>query len=159
MIAFGTDGWRAVLGRGFTEENVTAVGRAFALTLHEGALETQGDRGTVVIGYDTRARGRESALLLARELERQGLRALVSTTVVPTPAVSAAVKARGLQAGLMVTASHNPASYNGIKIKAWYGGSALPELYGAVARRLGREASARTGGTVGETDLLTPYLD
>ena len=159
MIAFGTDGWRAVLGRDFTEANVVSVGRAFGLALREGALGTQGDRGTAVIGYDTRARGRESALTLAEELARQGIRGLVSTTVVPTPAVSAAVKARGQQAGLMVTASHNPASYNGIKVKAWYGGSALPELYGAVAQRLGREAPPADGGSVGETDLMEPYLD
>jgi phosphomannomutase len=159
VIAFGTDGWRAVLGRDFTEANVIAVGRAFGLALREGALGTAGDRGTVVVGHDTRARGRETAFRLARELERQGLRALVSTGVVPTPAVSWAVKSRGLTAGLMVTASHNPASYNGIKVKAWYGGSALPELYGAVAERLGREASAEPGGSVGEADLLGPYLD
>jgi len=159
MIAFGTDGWRAVLGRDFTEANVAAVGRAFGLALREGALGTQHDRSTVVVGYDTRARGRESALLLAKELARQGIQALVSTTVVPTPAVSSAVKGRGLQAGLMVTASHNPADYNGIKVKAWYGGSALPELYGAVAHRLGREAPKAGGGSVGDADLLSPYLD
>ena len=159
MISFGTDGWRAIIGGGFTDARVVAVGRAFGLALREGALGTQGDRGTVVIGYDTRARGRESALLLADELARQGLRAFVSATVVPTPAVSAAVKARGLQAGLMVTASHNPAAYNGIKVKAWYGGSALPELYAAVAERIGREAPAAPGGGAGEADLVSPYLD
>lgn len=159
MIAFGTDGWRAIVGRDFTEESVLAVGRAFGLALREGALGMNRDRGTVVVGYDTRARGQESAVLLAEELARQGIQALVSATVVPTPAVSWAVKARGLQAGLMVTASHNPAAYNGIKVKAWYGGSALPELYAAVAQRLGREALPVGGGSVGEADLLSPYLD
>jgi phosphomannomutase len=158
MIAFGTDGWRAALGRDFTDENLLTVGRAFGLALREGALGTQGDRGTVVIGHDTRARGRESALLLAGELVRQGLRALVADSVVPTPAVSWAVKERGLQAGLMVTASHNPGAYNGVKVKAWYGGSALPELYGAVAERLGREAPGSPGGSTGAADLLSPYL-
>lgn len=159
MIAFGTDGWRAIVGRDFSEENLALVGRAFGLALREGALGEGADRSTVAVGYDTRSLGRESALLLARELARQGLRAVVADGVVPTPAVSWAVKSRGIQAGLMVTASHNPAAYNGVKVKAWFGGSALPELYDAVADRLGRAAGPAPGGSVGGTDLLGPYLD
>ena len=160
MISFGTDGWRAVIGEGFTLENVRLTGSAVADYLGDGGIAMRGQRDAIVIGYDTRELGPESAGALARVLETHGIHALVSREVVPTPSVSLAVKSRGLALGLMVTASHNPASFNGIKIKAHYGGSALPEIYAAVAARIRGPEPEVPGSLKPEPcDLAGPYLD
>jgi phosphomannomutase len=160
MISFGTDGWRAVVGEGFTLENVRRMGRAVADYLRDDAMALPGRRDAVVIGYDTRTLGPEAAVELARVLEARGIRAAVSREIVSTPAVSLAVKSRELALGLMVTASHNPASFNGVKIKAHYGGSALPEIYAAVAGRLSDSDPAGPSSANPEScDLATPYLD
>src|SRR5205085_4070665 len=75
----------------------------------------------------------------------------------PSQTISFTARHRKLLGGVMVTASHNPAKYNGIKFKAWYGGSALPEMYAAIADALGR-GEAREGGSVSDEDLLDDYV-
>jgi len=160
VISFGTDGWRAVIGEGFTLENVRRTGRAVADYLRDGGIALAGRRDAIVIGHDTRRLGPEAAMELARVLETHGIRAFIAREVVSTPAVSLAVKSRGLALGLMVTASHNPASFNGIKIKAHYGGSALPEIYAEVAGRIRASDSEGIVSTKPEPcDLANPYLD
>jgi phosphomannomutase len=160
MIRFGTDGWRAVIGEGFTLENVRRIGRAVAGYLRENEGRLPGRTDRVVIGHDTRGLGAEASLALAEVLGGCGIRATLARGIVPTPAVSLGVKDRGLALGLMVTASHNPARFNGVKLKAHYGGSALPEIYEAVARKIDAAVPMpASSGSMDEADLLSPYLD
>lgn len=137
-IRFGTDGWRAVIAEDFTFENVRRVAQAYADHLkHHGGGATE-----VVVGYDTRFLSGRFAHEAARVLAANGLRALVTSTHAPTPAVSWAIRAHGAAGGLMVTASHNPPEYNGVKIKADYAGSALPDVTRAVEAQLDANAAA-----------------
>ena len=130
-IRFGTDGWRAVIAEGYTDANLTLVARATAAWLH-----AQSDEPSVVIGHDTRFRGPEVARLVARVLGTLGVRVQLAESYVTTPAVSWAALDGGHTAGLVITASHNPPSYNGFKIKASYGGPASPEMIAAVEEEL-----------------------
>ncbi len=139
MIRFGTDGWRAVIAEEFTFENVRRVAQAYADHLKR----RPGGAGEVVIGYDTRFLASRFAHEAARVLAANGIRVLVTSAHAPTPAVSWAIRAHGATGGLMITASHNPPEYNGIKIKAEYAGSALPEATRAVEAQL--EANAAAG--------------
>lgn len=133
-IAFGTDGWRALIGEGFTIENlerVTAATIAWLRTSQEGDL-------TVVVGYDTRFGGERFATHVARQLADAGISVILSDGVCPTPAVSWVAKARKASVGIMITASHNPPDYNGFKLKGSFGGSATPAMIAEVESWLGR---------------------
>ena len=117
-IFFGTDGWRALLDKEINPESVAVVAQAFA----EYVLEEGGVDARVTIGYDTRRCSAEFARIIARVLSGNGIRTLLSDRVVPTPVLSFTVLDRKWFAGVMITASHNPPQYNGIKFKASYGG-------------------------------------
>jgi alpha-D-glucose phosphate-specific phosphoglucomutase len=139
-IHFGTDGWRAVISDDFTFANVRHVAQAIADVVYaKRPLESQeaSQAGVakvepglvltaplVVIGYDTRFLSDRYAIAVAEVLAGNGLRVRLSRTFCPTPALSYAVRAMNADAGVMITASHNPPRYNGIKLKASYGGSA-----------------------------------
>jgi len=84
LIKFGTDGWRAIIGDGFTLDNLERVSRATA----EWVLDTYGEGSSVLIGYDTRFRGRDFTLHAARVMASMGVKVVVSDTHAPTPAVS-----------------------------------------------------------------------
>lgn len=135
-IKFGTDGWRAVISDGFTYGNVRIVAQAIADYVND----LPGGGKTVVIGYDTRFMSDHYALECAAVLAANGLRVLLADGVTPTPALSFAVKKRQAAGGIMITASHNPYQYNGIKYKADYAGSALPEIIAGIEQRLGQNA-------------------
>ncbi len=115
----------------------------------------------MVVGYDTRFNSRRVAGLLAERLAGHGWRVLLADRPVPTPAVSYAVTVEGAAGGLVVTASHNPARFNGIKLKAPFGGSAPPEFTARVEAAL-RDAGGAAGpggrGAVSAVDLLPGYL-
>ena len=132
IITFGTDGWRAIIGDGFTLDNLERVSRATASWV----LETHGEGSSVLIGYDTRFRGQDFARHTARVMASMGVKAVVSDTHAPTPAVSWGTKHFGHQAGIVITASHNPPEYSGFKIKAHFGGPALPDMIADVERRI-----------------------
>lgn len=132
IIKFGTDGWRAIIGDGFTKDNLERVSRATG----EWIKDTYGADSSVLIGYDTRFRGRDFTEHAACVLASMGLKVVVSDTHAPTPAVSWATLKGGHQAGVVITASHNPPEYNGFKIKADFGGPALPDMIEAVERRI-----------------------
>lgn len=157
-ITFGTDGWRAVIADEFTFDNVRRVTAAIAATVQRLELPPDVRRNAVAVGYDRRFLSRRFAHEVALELSRAGLRVQLSDTHVPSPAVSFVVRERKLAGGIVVTASHNPAEYNGIKFKGWYGGSALPEMYAAIAKNLGEEKHAGGGG-IEEMDFLGDYVD
>jgi phosphomannomutase len=157
VISFGTDGWRAVIADGFTFDNVRRVTNAIAMAGRGLQPPPDVDRNALVVGYDRRFLSREFAETVAETLRAAGYRVILSTSPTPSQAISFTAKHRKLLGGVMVTASHNPAKYNGIKFKAWYGGSALPEMYAAIADALGR-GDAREGGSVSDQDLLGDYV-
>ena len=120
-IHFGTDGWRAVVGDDFTYENVRAVAQGVAAYL-------EGESRPVVVGHDARFCAELFAREVARVLAANGLRVLLLDRVTATPAVSWTVVEKGAAGGVVVTASHNPMEFNGLKYKPDFGGSASPEV-------------------------------
>lgn len=122
QIKFGTDGWRGVIARDFTFDNLSLVAQATMDYLRHHNLETRG----LVIGYDRRFLSRDFARRVAEIAAGNGISVLLSDGYAPTPAISWAVREVGAGAGVMITASHNPPEYNGFKIKEAFGGSALP---------------------------------
>jgi phosphomannomutase len=129
-ISFGTDGWRATLDT-FTEDRVRIVGQAVADRL---AVENGGD--AVAVGYDARDHSPGFAEALADVLAGNGLDVLLSRSDCPTPVVAWTIRDRGLAGGLMVTASHNPPEYNGVKFLPADGAPAMPEVTDDLESRL-----------------------
>jgi alpha-D-glucose phosphate-specific phosphoglucomutase len=123
-IRFGTDGWRAVISDTFTFDNVRLVAQAIADYVSE---LSKRDQPEVVVGFDTRFLSDRYAREVARVMAGNGIVAHLTRADAPTPAISYAVADKGAEAGVMITASHNPPRYNGIKLKSDFGGSALPE--------------------------------
>ena len=112
-LAFGTGGLRGVLGIGTDRMNEYTVGRA---TQGLADYLREKDGKSVAIGYDSRLRSREFAYFAAGVLARNGLTAHVYPRLMPTPMLSFAVRELGCDAGIVITASHNPAQYNGYKV-------------------------------------------
>ena len=139
QIKFGTDGWRDVIAENYTFENVHRVARGAALYFKKQPNAAAG----IIVGYDGRFLGREFAELTARVLASEGLKVFIAKTVVSTPATSLAIVRKKLAGGVMITASHNPAQYNGFKIKGDYGGSALPEAIAEIESVTNSEENAR----------------
>lgn len=131
-IRFGTDGWRGIIGDDFTFENARVVAQAVADYLKE---EGTADRG-VVLGYDARLLSARYAEEVAAVLAGNGIKVFLANKMVATPVVSFMVTSLHAAGGLMITASHNPAHYNGIKFKGEYGGSALTEMTRSIEEKL-----------------------
>ena len=129
-IRFGTDGWRAVIAEDFTFANVRAVSQATAEYLQRQKLT---DR-PVVVGYDTRFLSGSFAGAVAEVLAANDISVLLASAAIPTPALSHAVIEHDAGAGIMITASHNPARWSGYKLKAAYGGSAPTEVTSEIER-------------------------
>lgn len=153
MIKFGTDGWRGIIGDDFTAANVRRVSRAVA-----SYLVKKGGR-KAVIGYDRRFLSDRFAELTAKELAQSGLEVYLSSCPVPTPCLSFAVKEFKADGGLMITASHNPAIYNGLKFKEAFGGPALPETTALIEAELKSPSCPSGKGLVQRSELLGPYLE
>ncbi len=156
-ITFGTDGWRAVIAGGFTFDNVKRVSEAIAVGARTLDPPDGIDRNALVVGFDRRFLSKEFAALVAETLRIAGFRVVLSSAPTPSQTISFTAAHRKVLGGVVVTASHNPAKYNGLKFKAWYGGSGLPEMYAAIAGALG-QSSPRDGGTIEEDDLLDDYV-
>lgn len=124
VIKFGTDGWRGIIAEDFTFDNVRLCARATAKYILENSSETQ---PMVVVGYDTRFASDAFARAVAGVMAESGIRVVISESTCATPALSYAVAARRASAGIMITASHNPAEWNGFKIKSTNGSSASPD--------------------------------
>ncbi len=152
-IAFGTDGWRGLLDVDMTAANVARVATALADYLRI----TPGPR-TAAVGYDGRRSSPEFARLLAEILSGNGITVHLADGIVPTPALAYAVRAQGLQVGVMVTASHNPAEYNGLKFKASYGGPFLTEDTHRVEQLLDCSRRRQSSATIQTEDFNAPYL-
>ena len=134
-IKFGTDGWRGVLGVDITVERLLPVAAAAAQELAHRAPEGCTSR-TVVIGYDRRFLAPELAEAIAAAVRGCELEPLLSETAVPTPACSWAVVERKALGALVITASHNPPEWLGLKIKGPFGGSVEGDFTAAVEQRL-----------------------
>ncbi|MCK9432514.1 MAG: phosphoglucomutase/phosphomannomutase family protein [Candidatus Omnitrophica bacterium] len=128
QIKFGTDGWRAVIADTYTLENVKILSQAVADFLGTGKK--------IAVGFDTRFMSDKFARASAIVFKSNGIEAVLSDRPIPTPALSFAVKSRKLDLGIMITASHNPAEYNGYKIKNSAGGGASQELTREVEKLL-----------------------
>jgi len=132
-IHFGTDGWRAVISDTFTFHNLRLVTQAIADAIksdawNEGVPEVESvDPNKMVVGFDTRFLSDRYAAEVGRVLAGNGYTVYLTQGDAPTPAVSYAVKEMNAIAGIVITASHNAPRYNGVKLKASYGGSALRE--------------------------------
>ena len=134
-IKFGTDGWRGVLGVDITVERLLRVAAAAAQELAHRAPSGLESR-TVVIGYDRRFLAPELAEAITAAVRGSELEALLTETPVPTPACSWAVVERRALGALVITASHNPSEWLGLKIKGPFGGSVEGDFTAAVERRL-----------------------
>jgi len=132
-IHFGTDGWRAVISDTFTFGNLRMLTQAIADAVASEHWDKSGNGGPVpdpkkvVVGYDTRFLSDRYASEAARVLAANGFNVMLSQSDAPTPAISYSVRNLNAIAGIMITASHNAPRYNGVKLKAAYGGSALPD--------------------------------
>jgi len=122
QIKFGTDGWRGVIAREYTFETLSMVAQATMDYLNREGLWEKG----LVVGYDRRFMSRDFARRVAEVAAGNGIKVRLSESFAPTPAISWAVRQMNAGAGVMITASHNPAEYNGFKIKEAFGGSARP---------------------------------
>ena len=122
-IKFGTDGWRAVVGEDFNEENVALVSKAIGKYV----FDNYGIYKTIIIGYDPRNMAKEFSMQCAEILKNVGFKVLYSDKVIPTPIL--AFNAKHLDAcAVMFTASHNPPKYLGIKFIPDYAGPATSEI-------------------------------
>lgn len=157
QIKFGTDGWRAVVGTDFVPENIKKVIQAFADIYPK--LPEAGR--PVVIGYDRRNQSPESADIIASVLLGNNIPTILSKTFCPTPTVSWLVKTKKCAAGIMVTASHNPSRWNGIKFKESYGGAASGEYLHPIEEKIVQnDGSGRTAKTAALKDNpLLEYFD
>ena len=158
QIKFGTDGWRGIIADDFTFDNVRRVAGAIAsyVLKHEDAARGVG----VVIGYDTRFASDHAARAAAQVISAAGIPVLLSNDYVPTPAVSYNIKRLGAAGGVMVTSSHNPWNWNGVKFKAKFGGSATPAIMKIIEGELAAGAMP-TGkpAKVEQLDLKPAYVD
>ncbi|HRP02142.1 MAG TPA: phosphoglucomutase/phosphomannomutase family protein [Candidatus Kapabacteria bacterium] len=134
MIKFGTDGWRGIIARDFTFDNIRLVALATAKYLIK--LYPNKSNIVVVVGYDTRFLSRQFAEETSLVLASEGINVELTESISSTPQVSYQTKAKGADLGIIITASHNPAQYNGYKVKASYGGPAKPEDIAALETEL-----------------------
>jgi len=154
-ISFGTDGWRATLDT-FTDERLRVVGQAVA-----DYLADEGHDAPVIVGYDARETSEGFAESLAAVLAGNGFDVLLPERDCPTPLVAYAVVDRGLSGALMVTASHNPPEYNGVKFIPSDGAPALPDVTDAIADRLTDPdlLPESERGTIETVDVVTPHAE
>jgi phosphomannomutase len=147
-IKFGTDGWRALIARDYTFANLERVSQAYADYLN------QRNKGSlVIVGYDRRFLSESFAQRAAEVLAGNGLNVSLFAEAMPTPLISWAVKEMKAAGGVMITASHNPADFNGFKIKAPWGGSAAPETTSAVEQLVDATPTKR-GELPADTHLI-----
>ncbi|HEY6337636.1 MAG TPA: phosphoglucomutase/phosphomannomutase family protein [Candidatus Sulfotelmatobacter sp.] len=154
-IKFGTDGWRGIIADDFTFDNVRRVAGAIASYV----LKYEDAKRGVFIGYDTRFASQRAAQAAAEVIAAAGISVKLSNDYTPTPALSYAVKHQGAAGGVMVTSSHNPWNWNGVKFKGKFGGSATPGIMQRIEEEMA--AGAMPSGTrtaIEEVDFKRPYI-
>jgi len=154
-IKFGTDGWRGIIADDFTFENVRRVAGAIASYV----LKYEDAKRGVFIGYDARFASPQAAQVVAEVIAAAGVPVKLANDYTPTPAVSYAVKHQGAAGGVMVTSSHNPWNWNGVKFKAKFGGSATPAIMKKIEEELASGAAPRGNpAAIDEVDLKKDYV-
>jgi alpha-D-glucose phosphate-specific phosphoglucomutase len=154
-IKFGTDGWRGIIADDFTFDNVRRVAGAIASYVFK---YEDAQRG-VFVGYDARFASPRAAQIVAEVIAAAGIPVKLANDYTPTPAVSYAVKHQGAAGGVMVTSSHNPWNWNGVKFKAKFGGSATPAIMKKIEEELAAGAAPKgTKARVEEVDLKKDYV-
>jgi len=159
-IRFGTDGWRGIIGEDFTSENARMVAHAIARYVVRGEDARKG----ILVGYDHRYESDSVAAAVAEVISATGTPVWLADKPCPTPAISLLVRQRNAAGGIVVTASHNPPSWNGIKYKASYGSSALPSIVAQIEGEL--DVVMATGvpplpprkGFIQPLEPVAPYL-
>ena len=155
QIKFGTDGWRGVIADDFTFANVRIAAEAVAAYVHAKEDPSKG----LCIGYDTRFESKAFARACAEVVAATGIPVRLANDITPTPALSYGVRGLGAAGGIMITSSHNPAEWNGVKYKAWYGGSGKPSIIAEIESHLGQPVpKAATPACIEEYDFLPAYL-
>lgn len=161
-IVFGTDGWRSTVDTDFNEENVSIVAQAICNYLYQ----KQAHRSGCVVAYDTRAHSEPFADLVSDILVRNGIAALKMETFCPTPQAAFAVRQVGAAGAIMLTASHNPPEYNGIKFIPHYAGPATPDITDDIEWEIGtileegkvEPPPGRTLGPLKKLDVSNEYI-
>ncbi|MDS3860296.1 phosphoglucomutase/phosphomannomutase family protein [Thermosynechococcaceae cyanobacterium BACA0444] len=151
-IKFGTDGWRGVIGAEFTFERLIRAAQAAALVL-DTTYGPSSKSQQIIVGYDRRFLAEEFAQAVAETLKELGFDVLLGNQFAPTPAFSWAVKQHKALGALVITASHNPGIYSGLKVKGAFAGSVPPEVTAKIEEELTRphlHIQARTGS-------MTPF--
>lgn len=149
-IKFGTDGWRAVIAEEFTFENVRRVAQATA----DYFKTVEGPERAVLVGFDVRFQSGAFARAAADVVAANGFRVVMLDRPYPTPYVSFEVRRRKFVGGIMITASHNPPTFNGFKVKAHFGGSATPAITAKIEENLTR--SPVTGSAHSHVEVTAP---
>ena len=161
-ITFGTDGWRSTVDTDFNEKNVATVTQAISNYLYQKELAQKG----CVVAYDTRVNAEEYADVVSDVLVKNGIAALRMETFCPTPLAAYAVKSVGAAGAIMLTASHNPPEYNGIKFIPWYAGPATVDITDDIEWEIGNMVAAgggeppleRTIGPLKILDVSNEYI-
>jgi phosphomannomutase len=154
QIKFGTDGWRAIIARDFTFANLERVAQAYADYLSQSSSDTP----LVVVGFDRRFLSENFARRAAEVMIGNGFRINLFKEAQPTPLISWAVKDLHATGGIMITASHNPATFNGFKIKAPWGGSASPETTTVVEQLVDKNPPKRRSFSAQTHEPLEPAI-
>ncbi|MGO8933543.1 MAG: phosphoglucomutase/phosphomannomutase family protein [Terracidiphilus sp.] len=160
VIKFGTDGWRGLIADDFTFANVRTAAEAIAAYIRsqKGSAKEDPAKG-FCIGYDTRFGSKAFAQTCAEVVSATGIPVMLANAITPTPALSFGVREHGAAGGIMITSSHNPAQWNGVKYKGWYGGSGQPAMITAIESYLGKPAPrASQPAPITEVDFLPTYL-
>ena len=154
-IKFGTDGWRGIIADDFTFDNVRRVAGAIASYV----LKYEDAPRGVMVGYDARFASPRAAQIVAEVISDAGIPVNVANDYTPTPAVSYAVKNLGAAGGVMVTSSHNPWNWNGVKFKGNFGGSATPAIMKKIEEELAASAVPKgSKAAIVEVDFKKPYV-
>lgn len=156
-IKFGTDGWRGMIAADFTFDRVFHVAQVAAHVLKQCYGERTGSN-TVIVGHDRRFLSPEFARTAAEAITQAGFDVMLTESYAPTPAFSWAAKAQQALGAVVITASHNPAAYNGLKIKSAFGGSVSPEVTKLVEAQLDQPLPhATVTGTLTSFDPWPSY--
>jgi phosphomannomutase len=155
VVKFGTDGWRGIIADDFTYANVRVAAAAIANYV----LADEDAAAGVCIGYDTRFGSHSFAKVVAEVLSGAGIPVVIAAEITPTPALSFAVRERKAAGGVMITSSHNPAEWNGVKYKASYGGSGKPSIMTAIESYLDKPLKkAAAPAAIESVDFNPDYI-
>ncbi|NES20378.1 MAG: phosphoglucomutase/phosphomannomutase family protein [Symploca sp. SIO3E6] len=158
-IKFGTDGWRGLIAADFTFESLSLVAPLAAKVLADTYGEETGSN-TIIVGYDRRFMAEDFAQKTAEVVTAAGFDVLLSESYAPTPAFSWAAKQQKALGALVLTASHNPAGYLGLKVKGSFGGSVAPEITKKIEALLPQPlAAAETPGSIQTFDPWLSYCE